>query len=205
MKAIGGLFMLSVRRLFILLPILFFGSVSHAGLYIEPIVGYQLGKIELAVKPALGGQEGKGTVQGPAAGLGLGWKIGNISAGVDVQTMMLKAKIEGTPEEDWKQTAGHVVVGYNIRPDTRIYLGVGAFTLEDEDTPPTTYTGASAKIGAVYEFKKHIAVDAVAILYTPSEMKQDGTPTSKTADVFDKFNYGAIIWNVRFPFGSFSK
>jgi hypothetical protein len=194
------------RSLLFSVSILFLCSVSYAGFYIEPIVGYQLGKVETEMKPTLGGAESKASVTGPAAGLGLGWMFGNISAGLDVETMMLTAKDETTSaKEDWKQTAAHVTVGYNIRPDTRIYLGVGAFMLKDEGTPETTYNGASAKVGAVYQFKNHIAVDAVGILYTPSEMKTAGAATVQTKDVFEKFNYAAVIWNIRFPFGSFGK
>jgi predicted porin len=189
-------------RLSLVLASLLLCSASYAGLYVEPLIGYQYGKLEVTQK---GGTASKLTSTGPGAGIGVGWTFGKISAGLDLEAMMLKTKDSiGTYNQNWKQYTADVVVGYEVQPKTRIYLGVGGLQFKDESTPVQTFSGTTAKIGAVYEFKNHIAVDAEGVLYTPTEFKAAGGTSQQVTSSFDQYNYYAVVWNIRFPFGSFS-
>ncbi len=178
-------------------------SLSQASLYIEPIVGYHTGKTDYKYKDTINsGATDKGTLNGVGYGVGLGWIFGkNFSVGAEAQMFNLTSKFETeTDKEKQTEIVSYVVVGYYVQPKARLYLGAGAFSSSDTETPKTTLTGSALKAGITYEFKNHISANIEYVLYGVNEAKTEGSPAIKLVDYYDHFNSTAAVWNFRFPF-----
>jgi hypothetical protein len=186
-----------------ILPVVVTVSVANAGFLIEPIIGYQTGTADSKLLASLGGTERTITTTGASYGLGLGWRFpSKVFVGADYLVAPLETKFSpdftGAPDK-LSATAYYLTLGYQAHPLGKVYLGVGAFSSEDNASTSTKYTGTSLKAGAGYEFYNHIALHAEYILYTLTEF-QTGGQTIKSADYYEKFNYTATMIAFRFPF-----
>lgn len=176
-------------------------SISNAKFYIEPILGYQTGTVDTKYLPNInGGAADKGSFNGIDYGIGLGLVFDKFYLGADAQVYTLLNKFDtANTTTNYNQQAFFLVGSYMVQPKARVYLGFGQFTLKDDSASPTTYTGPSAKFGAIYEFKNHIAASADYVAYMALEKEAGGT-TTKMTDSYERWLYTALVWSFRFPF-----
>ncbi len=176
-------------------------SISQSKMYIEPLLGYQTGTLDYKFLSTVnGGAADKGSFNGLDYGLGLGLVFDKFYIGADAQFFSLTSKLDTTgTSTNYTQQAFFLVGAYMVQPKARVFVGLGSMTTKDDATVQTTLTGTAAKVGAIYEFKNHIAGSADYVLYTINDSETGGV-TTKIADSHEKFLYQALIWNFRFPF-----
>lgn len=195
--------MTKITRIFLALSLSpIFADVARAGLYVEPMAGYQKVTNNYTYKPANGGASDKIDVTGITYGGELGWafqsgfrlggqyELGNFEA--KYETLGITRKLTGN--------AALLIIGYKFPKDIIGYLGIGQATTVDDQSPKVTATGQILKAGASHEFVKHIAVSAEWVMYSWNESTTEGSSAVKISDTFDKYLSNGVQANIRFPF-----
>ncbi len=190
-----------------LLVISIFSPLANAGVYLEPMAGYHMGNTSYKVKssvPVIGGQKDEGTVNGIDYGVGLGWHFDfGLVLGADANLASLESKYKGsTAGSKSNLQAAYFIVGIVPKPQPKgkAYVGLGGFSATNDSTPKTTTTGTAAKAGVSYEFFPHVALNVEYVAYLLEDTQTSGSAKQKISDIFEKNNYTAVMWNVRFPF-----
>ncbi|MCM2354446.1 MAG: porin family protein [Pseudobdellovibrio sp.] len=129
-----------MKNLLLALSVVLVTSAANAGGFIEPYVGYQMGKFDYG-----GGVEGDS--KGTALGLRAGYQMVIPWFALDVQ--MGKGKISDvTPEDDYSYTDVGVVVGASV-PFVRPFIGYvpAAKTKLKNSGSSDTVEGTGLKLG----------------------------------------------------------
>ncbi len=181
--------------------ILCFSTVAAAGVYIEPLAGYQQVQTEYQFKPALGGTTDKQSITGLVYGAELGYIFSKLRLGAEIQFANQEVKTESTGlKRKWTTTSYVGIIGYEFPEKIVGYIGVGTGSTVDDQTPKTTVTGMVLKLGGSRELVKHVSVSVEYLMYTWNETKTEGGATTKISDSYEKFNSAGVQANIRFPF-----
>lgn len=184
------------------LTLLMSAHVARAGVYLEPLAGYQQGSSDYQYKAALGGTSDKNTITGLAYGVDLGYIFNSgFRLALEFEMANQEIKTDSTSViQKWKTTSYGLVVGYEFPEKIVGYLGVGMASSVDDATPKTTVSGMVLRAGGSREFFNHVAVSVEYRMYTWNESAVDGGTTTKFSDAYEKYNSYGIQANIRFPF-----
>ncbi len=192
------------QRFFSAFFVLIFAQVAHAGIYVEPFVGYTQGTTDTQTTVANGGVSAKLSSTAIPYGAEFGWIFGSgfrLGANLELANVDLKNDSTGaTTKNSYMGTM--LMFGYKFPQDIIGYAGVGSATTTDDATPKTTTTGTVLKLGAHKKLINHVSAGAEYVLYTWSESTTEGSPAIKIMDFYEKYNSSAIQAVIRIPFGS---
>lgn len=192
------------KILVVFISLVFSSFSSFAGFIVEPLIGYQQGTVEYKFLDTVGGTSDKGTVNGLRYGLNLGYKFPfKMLLGFDYTMANLENKFDNptaTAGTKSTQTAYYLTAGYQATNEGRVGVGIGSFESTDDGSPKTKLSGATLKAYAGYEFQSHVSMNVEYILYTLNDINTEGQSTYKFKDLYDKFNYTAMVISFSFPF-----
>lgn len=125
-----------MKKLLVIMALVFTTSQASAGILLEPYVGYHMAKAE-------------GSVEGDITGLGyggrLGWTLPLVFFAFDYSMAGTEYESDSGGKADWDYTAMGLVVGASL-PVIRVWAGYN-FTAEMEQESGATFEGSGMKAG----------------------------------------------------------
>lgn len=184
-----------------------FVSSAHAGPYVEPFVTYTQGNGEYTQKPEFGGSTDKFTNTGIGYGAEAGYMFPNtlrLAFDYEIASTDVKYETAGTTRKQ-ATSQYYGIVGYNWPGDVVGYLGLGGATTSDDQTPKTTMTGFTAKIGGGKQLWNFVQANVEVVGWFWNESTTEGSATLKIPDYYSNFTSTAIKASIRIPIGSGTK
>jgi hypothetical protein len=196
-----------VKRL-LLLASLFLGFTAHAGVMLEPYVGYSTGDVKFKAVAA-GSREYADTTANLAFGARVGYKFMIPWVAVDYTSESGKAtadkKLAGNTDYDYSKTGIGAVVGADIPMGLRVWGGYGfSDSFTDKGTSGAAdikYTGTYTKGGLGFKFIPKLSVNAEYVIHTYTKAKN--SITGAITDVkssYSTFNHDTIMVTISAPF-----
>lgn len=192
-------------RVLFFLSIVFFLPVSHAGVLLEPWLGYGIGKLDCT---NVAGTDCSSDVTGVHYGARVGyksmiglWVAGEYNGSTDLKT---EDSDPTDTDSDLQRTSLGVTVGFDLIFGLRVFAG---YNFQEKivakgDTSDTTYDGGnSTKIGAGFKFPLlPLALNVEMNNATYKDFSTtNGGGSGKVADVFPTFKGSTLIFSVSAP------
>ena len=174
------------KALTILLLTVCLGGFAHAGILIEPNVGYDFGD---AKRTTLLGVSGTESISGVSYGLRLGYKF--LVPWVALDYSMSDQKNEDN--ESYKKTALGAVIGADLPIGIRIFGGYGFD--EKFDNEGAELAGTYTKVGLGMKLVPMIAFNVEYIMHKLEKVDDVDVDT-----LFSKAEYNSIYLSLSIPF-----
>lgn len=163
-----------------------FAGFAHAGILIEPNVGYDTGTTKAV---DISDFESSSTVSGVSYGLRLGYKF--LVPWVALDYSLADLKSEGT---DIKRTALGAVIGADLPIGLRIFGGYG-FDNKLKVEGGSEFSGTYTKVGLGMSLVPMIALNAEYIMHKMEKIDDADIDTS-----YKKWEYNSIYLSLSIPF-----
>jgi hypothetical protein len=193
-----------VKRL-LLLASLFLGFTAHAGVMLEPYVGYAISDIKYKSLGAT--REYADTANNAAFGARLGYKFMIPWVAVDYMTgsgtTVADKSLVGNTNKDYTLTSIGGVVGADVPMGLRVWGGYGfsnTLTVKGANGAASTkYTGSYTKGGIGFKFIPKVSVNAEYIInkYTKYDV---GGVKGDVSSLYSTFDQNTIFISVSAPF-----
>lgn len=165
-----------MKKLFVVCALVMgFGSVSHAGLLLEPYLGYETGTVK---------DNNDGKMDGTQLGLRAAWRAPVMFwAGLDY-TMGVSAKFKpdasGVPDSDAKRSTLYAVVGVDLPILLRGWVGYGFMNEIKLDDYDTKLEGKSTKVGVGFTGLPFVSLNLEYLMETFDKVNGNSlSPESK--------------------------
>lgn len=174
-------------------------SFAHAGILIEPYLGYEMGDLKRA-QPLSSEFTDKLSANG--MGMRLGYKFLLPWVALDYTTFSGKAK-NGDPaltDYDYTKSQLGAVAGVDL-PLIRGWVGHGFsnnFTQKDAGGD-VKYTGTYTKVGVGFGFIPFVSLNAEYIINTYEKIDIGGTEL-QVKNIFDTFDHKTLLFSISAPF-----
>lgn len=181
--------------------VLFLGVQAHAGIFVEPFLGYDQSTLKTT---DTGGTTDGSTNSGMDYGLKLGYGLSNgLWFGVDYAGGSGKSKSDtaGTPDSDYSKSAMGALIGYSSGRFS-VWAGYGfsdKITSKQTGSPDTDITGTNMKIGFGYLAASHVAINFDYIVPKYTKFTLNGTELD-ISTFYSKFDTSGMMLSVSFPF-----
>ena len=175
-------------------------SAAHAGILIEPYLGYEFGDLKTQTVSSLGGVETTDKVSGVGYGLRLGYKFMLPWVALDYTAGSGTVKHDSGPDDDGTQSSLGAVVGVDL-PLIRAWAGYGfSNELKAKSSSSTaTYKGNYMKAGVGLGF---IPLVSVNVEYQINDFKKIdlGSGEVDRSTIFDTMKFDTVMVSVSIPF-----
>lgn len=181
--------------------VLFLGVQAHAGVFVEPFLGYDQSKLKTT--DTSGATDGS-TNSGMDYGLKLGYGLHNgLWFGIDYTGGSGKSKSDtaGTADSDYSKSAMGALIGYSTGRFS-MWAGYGfsdKVTLKQTGSADTDITGTNMKVGFGYLAATHVAINFDYVIPKYTKMTQSGTEYD-ISSFYSKFDTSGMMLSVSFPF-----
>lgn len=180
------------------LVVLVLGVQAHAGVIVEPFIGYDSSSLKTT---DIGGTTGSATNSGMDFGARLGYRFG--------QGFWVAAEYAGgsgkskndTTEQDYSKSAMSAVFGYDMGR-FNVWAGYGfsdKITLKNSGSPDTDITGTNLKVGVGFEAVNHVALNLEYLMPKYTKLNA-GSGDVTISDFYSKFDTSGVMFSVSFPF-----
>ena len=185
--------------------IFLFGFSAHAGLMIEPYLGYQMGQVK---SKAVGSStEYTDNSSGATLGARLGYKFLLPWVALDYSTWNGTAKVDpalsGGRNYDFNRTAMAIVVGADLPIGLRVYGGYGfsdsTIVKSTSSSPDTKFTGTHTKAGLGFSLIPFVSLNAEYIMPTYKKV-DDGTTNAELSTIYSSFSHNTVLISLSVPF-----
>ena len=163
-----------MKNLVLALSVVLVSTAAHAGMFIEPNIGYQTGEFEVTGSPST-------DVKGTALGLRAGYQM--VIPWVALDAKMFKGKTDEDNSEDISHTDIGITVGASV-PFVRPFVGyVPAAKIKAEgDTSSVELEGTALKLGLGIKILPLIDINIEQTTYDIKKMDGNDLPAGVEAD-----------------------
>ncbi len=190
-----------MKKLLSIFSIVFgMSSLAHAGILIDPYLGYETGQVKYTT--VIGAVQGTNDISGTTLGLRLGYKFIIPYVALDYSMSTGKSKPSSGTETDFSQTGLGIVVGASL-PFVSPYIGYGISNeskIKDDGTGngDTTLKGTYIKVGVGTGFIPIVTLNFEYKMSTYDKYSDNGGEVNRS-DVFSDLTHNTTMIAVSFP------